>query len=179
MIKRGNSGWSTLWGLLQEDSCSAEEASMLWGCFGVAMCCDMSGVVPSMQFHAIPKHGTLKLVPRVPLRGRSGITLRIWKRPRDPRGISVSFASHPHSHSHIFPPFPSIPIPILPILIRILIHSPFRIPHLPISYPWRLGRVKPWARCCSRSACTGGRGPKKCPRGQPGDPNIPQLFRWI
>ena len=147
---------------------------LLWGCYVLwhVGCCPIN---------AIPKHGTLKLVPLVPLRGRSGITLRICKRPRDPRGISVSFASHPHSHSHIFPHIPTIPIhshyshPPYPHPHP---HS-FPIPHLPISYPWRLGRVKPWARCCSRSACTGGRGPKKCPRGQPGDPNIPQLFRWI
>lgn len=60
-----------------------------------------------------------------------------------------------------FNQFQLLPIPI----------PPFSFPHIP-TIP-RLGRVKPWARCCSRSACTGGRGPN--PRAAWGL----QLFRWI
>ena len=72
--------------------------------------------------------------------------------PTIPIHSHYSHPPYPHPHPHSFP-----------------------IPRLPISYPWRLGRVKPWARCCSRSACTGGRGPQLSPRAAWG----PQLFRWI
>ena len=126
MIKRGNSGWSTLWGLLQEDSCSAEEASMLWGCFGVAMCCDMSGVVP---INAIPCNSQTWDIKA----GSTGSTKRekwhhfenLKETQRSQRDFSFicfpSPFSFPHIptipiHSHSHPPYPhphphSFPIP--------------------------------------------------------------------
>ena len=106
MINSENSGWPTLWGLLQEDSCSAEEAGVL-GCYVLwhVGCC----------LNAIPKHRTLKLVAPIPPGGTSGITLRICKRPKGicyfcficfPSPFTYSHHSHPsdppypHPHPH-------------------------------------------------------------------------------